>query len=176
MAFMTRACDPSDLAAPHPAACRFEVVLYPNRSLGNTGFALLMGGIVLVSILIGAGFALAGAWPVTGFLGLDVLLLYLAFRWHFRQSMKSDIIRIDGDGLVVQRSLPDRPHQTWRFDTAWVQVVHEDRLLKLRSHGSELVIGGFLSADERRTLARALTAAIQAHRLPPIAVDDGPTG
>lgn len=136
-------------------------MLYPNRSLSNTGFALLMTGIVLVSGLVGAGFALIGAWPVTGFLGLDVLLLYVAFRWQFRQSRRVDMIRLDAKGLTVRRLAPGHEEQAWHFETAWVQVVHEDRGLKLRSHGKELTIASFLTADERRTFAQALRSAIQ---------------
>lgn len=157
---ITETGETQDLSGPE----HFEATLYPNQSLGDTGFALLMGGIVLVSGLVGAGFALAGAWPVTGFLGLDVLLLYLAFRWQFRQSRRADMIRIDETGVTVQRIAPQRQAQSWHFDTAWVQVVQEDRALKLRSHGKDLVIGSFLTADERRTLARALRSAIQNQR------------
>ena len=75
-------CTPADvpratatMAPPAP----FDAVLYPNRSLDQFGFHLLMAAIVLVSAGIGAAFVIAGAWPVTGFLGLDVVLLYLAF-------------------------------------------------------------------------------------------------
>ncbi len=147
-----------------PAPRRFEVVLYPHRSLGKMGFILLMGGIVLVSGMVGAGFALVGAWPVTGFLGLDVFLLYLAFRWNFRQSQQADIISLDRYGLNIRRILPDGNEQSWRFETTWVQVVEEDRQLKLRSHGKELAIGVFLTADERLAFAQALRSAIQTCR------------
>lgn len=163
-----------------PASQRFEAMLYPNRSLGNTGFLLLMGGIALVSGLIGAGFAMVGAWPVTGFLGLDVLLLYLAFRWNFSQSQQIDIIKLDQTGLTVRRLSPRHEEQAWHFEAAWVQVLQDDRQLWLRSHGKKLAIGTFLTADERRTFAQALRSAIQAHREGPMSreatPDDGAIG
>lgn len=164
MLSMTDASHRLSLPADLAAARRFDAVLYPNRSLSNTGFLLLMVGIAVVSGLVGLGFALVGAWPVTGFLGLDVVLLYLAFRWNFQQSSKVDTIRLDQCGLTVRRTLPHGKEQEWHFETVWVQVVEEDRQLKLRSHGNELTIGEFLTADERQTLARALKSAIQAHR------------
>jgi len=157
---MTDASKGQDVATP----ARFEAVLYSNQSLGQTGFILLMGGIVLVSGLVGAGFALVGAWPVTGFLGLDVVLLYFAFRWHFRQSRQVDMISVDHSHLNVRRILPNSNEQSWQFDTAWVQVSLEDRQLKLRSHGKELVVGTCLTADERRTFAQSLISALQVHR------------
>jgi uncharacterized membrane protein len=154
------------LATP-PA--QFDAVLYPNRSLGQAGFYVLMGGIVAVSAAIGAGFMLAGAWPVTGFLGLDVLLLYLAFRWNYRQGRRAEFIRLDRTGLTVRRIEPDGHTREWRLQPYWVRVAIDDpprpdSQLVLSSHGDRLVIGAFLTAAERLEVAKALTAALRAHR------------
>jgi uncharacterized membrane protein len=148
---------------------RLDVVLYPNRSLGGTGFAVLMAAIVLVSATVGAGFMMVGAWPVTGFLGLDVLLVYFAFRWNSREARRAEFVRLDPDGLSVRRLEPDGRSQSWRFEPYWVRVAlvqagRHDRRLVLRSHGRELTIGAFLTQDERLELARALDAALQDHR------------
>jgi uncharacterized membrane protein len=144
-------------------------VLYPNRSLGSLGFYLLMGGIVLVSAAIGAGFALVGAWPVAGFLGLDVLLLYLAFRWNYRAGRRAELIRLDRDGLCVRQVRPDGRTREWRFEPHWVRVTiddppRHDSQLVLSSHGRTLAIGAFLTAAERVEVARALRTALAAHR------------
>jgi uncharacterized membrane protein len=156
-------------ALPAVPPARLDVVLYPNRSLGTTGFALLMTAIVLVSVAVGAGFMMVGAWPVTGFLGLDVLLVYLAFRWNDRQARRAEFVRLDGDGLSVRRLEPDGHSQCWRFEPYWVrvsleQVGRHDRRLVLRSHGRQVVIGAFLTQDERQELAHALEAALREHR------------
>lgn len=162
---------PSTLAAPgilQPAP--FDVVLYPNRSLGRAGFAVLMGAIVLVSAGMGAGFMMIGAWPVTGFLGLDVLLLYLAFRWNYRQARRAEFVRLGQDSLTVRRLEPDGRSRDWRFEPYWVRVSvhrvgrHGSRLV-LSSHGVHLEIGAFLTHDERHDLAHALNAALRAHRV-----------
>ena len=167
-------CTPADvpsgaLAAAPPA--RFDAVLYPNRSLGRFGFHLLMVAIVLVSAAFGAGFVLAGAWPVTGFLGLDVLLLYLAFRWNYRQGRRVEFIRLDASGLAVRRVDPQGRAREWRFDANWVRISLEDPYpdspLILSSHGQRLAVGAFLSAKERLEVAEALRAALAAHREAP---------
>jgi uncharacterized membrane protein len=156
-------------ALPAPPPARLDIVLYPNRSLQPAGFAVLMAAIVLVSGAIGAGFMMIGAWPVTGFLGLDVLLLYLAFRWNYRQARRAEFVRLDRDGLSVRRLEPDGRSQSWHFEPYWVrvgleQVGRHDRSLVLRSHGRQLAIGAFLTQDERVELAHALDAALQEHR------------
>lgn len=157
---------PASIAAP-PA--QLDVVLYPNCSLGRMGFAVLMAAIVLVSAAVGAGFMMVGAWPVTGFLGLDVLLLYLAFRWNYRQARRAEFVRLDQDGLTVRRLEPDGRSRGWRFEPYWVRVsvdqqTRNDHRLVLSSHGQRLEIGAFLTTDERLELAHALNEALRAHR------------
>jgi uncharacterized membrane protein len=165
-------CTPADvppgtLAVAPPAP--FDAVLYPARSLGRFGFHLLMAAIVLVSGGLGAAFVLAGAWPVTGFLGLDVLLLYLAFRWNYRQGRRAEFIRLDATGLAVRRVDPDGRAREWRFDAYWVQITSDDsnHQLTLSSHGRSLVVGAFLSPEERLEVGKALRAALAAHRQAP---------
>jgi uncharacterized membrane protein len=166
-------CTPADVppatAAP---AVPFDAVLYPNRSLGRFGFHLLMTAIVLVSVGLGAAFMLAGAWPVSGFFGLDVLLLYLAFRWNYREGRRAEFIRLDGAGLVVRRVDPSGQTREWRFDANWVRVTIDDSppsdgRLTLSSHGRSLAVGAFLTPEERLELGKALRAALAEHRQTP---------
>ena len=56
-----------------------DTVLMPNRSLGPFGFRLLMCVVAAFCLSMGFVFASLGAWPVFAFLGLDVLLVFVAF-------------------------------------------------------------------------------------------------
>jgi uncharacterized membrane protein len=147
----------------------FEAMLYPNPPLGRHGFLILMGCVTAVSVVI-AGVALAaGAWPVSGYFGIDVLLLYVAFRANTRQSRRRELIRLDETGLHVRRVGPNGRYSDWRFEPYWVRVVVEEPVrgvagLSLRSHGQQLRIAQFLSPAERRDLARALNGALAAYR------------
>ncbi len=62
----------------------FRVVLTPYRSLGPTGFIVLMAALGAVSFVTGIAFLMMGAWPVLGFFGLDVALVYVAFKLNYR--------------------------------------------------------------------------------------------
>ena len=64
----------------------FERVLLPHRSLPPHGFYVLMGLLGVTSIAVGIGFVAIGAWPICGFFGLDIALLYLAFRLNYRSA------------------------------------------------------------------------------------------
>ena len=69
----------------------------------------------------------------------------------------------------MRRVEPDGEAREWRFEPYWVRVVLDDPprcdgQLVLSSHGEHLVIGAFLTAAERLEVARALKAALRAHR------------
>jgi uncharacterized membrane protein len=139
----------------------FERVLLPHRSLPPRGFHILMLFLGIVSMVAGIGFWLLGAWPICGFFGLDVALLYVAFRLSYRSARRREILRLAGDDFTVERIDIYGERRLWRFQPFWLRVVLEEhpddsnRLL-LVSHGRTLVIADFLGAPMRRELADAL--------------------
>jgi uncharacterized membrane protein len=161
---------PNRTTAPDDDRVLFDAVLTPHRSLSPLGFLLLMTALVSVSFLAGVFFLLAGAWPVTGFLGLDVLLVYIAFRVSYRRARTYETLHLTRRALTVRRVDPAGGERHWQFSPAWLQVLLDDRRacpLTLRSHGKSLAIGGFLTAEERRGLAEALSAALAEARSVP---------
>ena len=144
----------------------FDAVLTPHRSLPPLGFAILMAAVAVVSFVAGLVFLLIGAWPVLGFLGLDVLLVYLAFRASYRAARHSERVRLSENELVVERVSPHGATRQWVFQPYWVRVSVEEsqggsNVLTLASHGRTLTIGDFLSPEERVELAAALRRALQ---------------
>jgi uncharacterized membrane protein len=147
----------------------FEAVLYPNPPLGRSGFLVLMLAVAVVSAGLGAAFAAAGAWPVAGFLALDVLLLFLALRACRRQSRQVELIRLRDGVLQVCRVEPGGRGREWRFEPYWVRVhmddpPRRDSFLTLSASGRQLRIGAFLTPEERLGLAQALRDALRAYR------------
>ena len=147
----------------------FDAVLHPHRSLGPAGFLILMAALVSVSFTMGIAFLLAGAWPVFGFFGLDVLLVYVAFRVNYRSGMVYETLRLTSDDFTVRRVLPSGKEKSWSFQPYWLRVQMDnppttESELKLLSHGQELVIGSFLTPDERLEVAEALRAALVRNR------------
>lgn len=146
--------------------------LYPHRSLSKRAFMLLMGCIALVSFVAGVAFLLVGAWPVFGFFGLDVLLIWWAFRHNFKDGEHLESITIDQTDLIVERHRPGKPKAIETFVRQWTRVeleVDEDReligKLFLVSKGLKTEIGSFLSPDDRQTLSRELRSALAVQRI-----------
>ncbi len=147
----------------------FDAVLYPHRSLPLHGFLVLMLLLGGVSFAAGVSFVLIGAWPIFGYFGLDVLLVYLAFRASYRSARMHECVRLTEDTLTVERVGQRGERRRWQFQPFWLRVVLEEHdetsRLVLASHGRELVLGGFLAPQERRRLAAALKDALTRWRL-----------
>ena len=91
----------------------FVAELRPYRSLGRTGFMVLMGFVILVSFVAGIVFTLAGAWPVFGFFGLDVVIIYLAFRINYRDARLFERVELDRETLTITRVDPWGRAKSW---------------------------------------------------------------
>ena len=144
----------------------FSAVITPHRSLGATGFLIFMLCVGGVSFAAGMVFLLMGAWPVFGFFGLDVLLIYWAFRANFRAARAYEEVTVTATELTVRKVSPRGGVREWTLNPVWVKldrIVHEEfgiERLFLVSHGRRLSIAGFLGPDEKASFARALSNAL----------------
>ena len=152
----------------------FSALLTPHRSLNRTGFLLVMAFVSVASFAAGIACLMIGAWPVLGFLGLDVLAVYLAFKINFRRAKAYEEILVTPSELRLRR-VSHRGHvMEWAFNPLWVQldqVVHEEfgiEKLYLVSKGRHVALASFLGPDEKASFAKALMIALAAARRGPI--------
>ena len=151
----------------------FSALLAPHRSLNRTGFLVLMGFLTLVSFAAGVAFLLMGAWPVFGFFGLDMLVVYWAFRVNFRRATATEEISVTPSELRVRR-VSHRGHVVeWVLNPLWVRLEQKTHAefgierLYLVSRGRHISVGSFLGPDEKASFAKALLAALQAAKRGP---------
>jgi uncharacterized membrane protein len=159
---------PSNALVP-PRNVFFERVLLPYRSLPPRGFNILMLVLAAISVIVGILFVSMGAWPVCGFFGLDVGLVYLAFRLSYRSARQRETLRIADEELTVERVGIRGDRRLWRFQPFWVRVIFEEHhdesnRLALASHGQTLPIGTFLPPPVRRDVAFNLRDALRRWR------------
>jgi uncharacterized membrane protein len=157
----------NDFDPPLDQPTLFSARVTPHRSLNRTGFTLLMAFIGIVSFVTGLAFCLMGAWPVLGFFGLDVLVIYWAFRLNFRSASASEDIVLTPSELRVRR-VSHRGHVVeWTLNPLWVQLEKTGdpefgiERLYLISRGRRLSIGNFLGPEEKESFSKALLAALQ---------------
>ncbi len=151
----------------HDTAKSWRATLTPHRSLSRRGFFVLMSAIIFLNFSVGGFFLAIGAWPVLGFMGLDVVLIWWAFRRNYASGRIAENIEVTAREVVLERVSEKHGPRVQRFIRRWVKVeLVEDRAreligpLFLRSHGRRTEIASFLAADEKKAFAQALKTAL----------------
>lgn len=143
----------------------FHAVISPHRSASMGQIHIIMGAMGALALVLGIGFITAGAWPITGFIGAEVLLVYLALSFHHGGKNAREELTLDRDKLTITRLGPWRMRRNWHLSPRWLQVMIEsqekgrDRLI-LRNGQASVVIGACLSDMEKIALAQRLRFAL----------------
>lgn len=155
------------MAASHAAdETLFRALLTPHRSLGTKGFLVLMA--LLIAIWFGTGitFLSLGAWPVFGFFGLDVVALYLAFRWNYRAARAREEVSVSRTKVDIRKVAPSGRSEEHRFNPFWARfAVDRHELIGItrmtvEGEGRQVPIGTFLNPDDRESFATAFGRAL----------------
>ena len=155
--------DTNDSPADEPF---FRALLTPHRSLGRTGFAILMGALLFGWLATGAFFLSHGAWPVFGFFGLDVFLVYIAFRMNYRAARAREEVSVSRTALDIKKTAPSGRSQAHRFNPFWARfsVSRHDEIgitrMAVESREESVSIGSFLNPDDRESFAAAFSSAL----------------
>ena len=153
--------------ASDPAAERlYDVLLMPHRSMTRANVRILMLVFGAAGIFTSLPFVIMGAWPVAGFMGLDMAILYLAFRASFDAARAYEHILVTPLELLLAKVTAKGLRREFRFHPAWVRLDKEEHeefgvtRLALRSRGLAIEVGGFLGADAKADLASDLNHAL----------------
>lgn len=142
-----------------------DAVLEPPRSLSMRGFnrvMMLLGGL---SVFSGMIFLALGAWPVVGFLGLEILALWLVFRWSFRSQTARTYVRVTADAVDVRKVDGWGRERSARLSSYFARVEFDRNAsgrnaLRLATSARAYYIGEYLTPRERESFARRLSQAI----------------
>lgn len=151
----------------------FSALLTPHRSLNRAGFLAVMLFLSVVSFVTGLVFLMMGAWPVFGFFGLDLLVIWWAFKANFRAARATEEIVITPSELRVRRVSHRGQVSEWAFNPLWVRLdleIDEDfgiEHLYLISRGRRLQIAGFLGPKEKASFYNGLIEALNAAKRGP---------
>ena len=143
----------------------FSTLLRPHRSLSANGFKWLIRVLLLANLLVALPMYFLGAWPVAGFCGLDVALIWYLFHRNYLDARRSETLTLTDRELVIERIAPEGEREKHRLDAYWLRIELGDQLV-LSSRGNRVAIGRFLGAPERQRVANELQAALIALRSP----------
>jgi uncharacterized membrane protein len=140
----------------------FIATITPHRSLSPRGLAWLMAFFGVVGLCVSIPFYLLGAWPIVGFMGLDIVLIYAAFRYHNATARSYEQIFLSRITLLIRAVSWRGQVREMRFNPLWSRVVREDHpefgleKLEIVEGRARVEIAQALGREERAAFARAL--------------------
>ncbi len=151
----------------------FSARLTPHRSLTHNNVRLLLVIVGLAGLFTSLPFILMGAWPVAGFMGLDVALIYVAFRANFRDARAYEDVTVTPLELHLAKVSARGARADWRFNPSWVRLERQDdedfglQRLSVASRGSQVEIAHYLAPDDKARFATQLSQALAEARRGP---------
>ena len=129
--------------------------------------------VALVGFGTGIAFLIMGAWPVFGFCGLEVLLICVWVSGSTIAAAGCTSASASRRASSPSSATRSTARRDWTFQPYWLRVDFEEEEsgrgeLTLSSHGRTLVVGAFLSPDERIELADALRSELRKLREAPV--------
>ncbi len=141
-----------------------DAALRPHRSLSLKAFKLMLIAVIVVNAAMAIAFVSQGAFPVAGFLGLDVLALWLAFRWNYRAGQAAEYVRIAPGKVHVAAVDKNGVAKHWVLNPVWASLARDGRGVLIRDGQGQMRLGAFLSPKECDSFAAALDTALHRAR------------
>jgi uncharacterized membrane protein len=148
----------------------FAAKLTPHRSFGRRGYRLVVALTVIAASIPAIIFWSMGAWPIFGFMGLDVALLAWALWASQKDGKRYEQVTLWPDQLELKQFDGSGKETLSRFNPAFVKFVvdrdYNERTtgLHLRTRDRDVVLGAFLNADEKSSFAKAFGTALRQAR------------
>jgi uncharacterized membrane protein len=133
----------------------FSLVLKRNCSIAPATFACVFAALAVAVLGIGIGFAMAGAWLILPFAGLEVIALGAAFVLHARHATDYERIELAGGRLRVEVAEAERIAR-YELDARRARIEMQGPHIVLRGAGEELRIGRHLDEEARMRFAAEL--------------------
>ncbi len=147
-------------------AVLFATRLHPHRSLTVGQFRTLLACVAAASFVATLPFVIMGAWPVAGFMGLDVLGVYIAFKVNFRAARAYEDVEVTTIELLLAKVDPKGLRAEWRFNPSWVRLERKEHIefgmqrLDLVARGDRIEVASFLGPDAKERFADDLGRAL----------------
>jgi uncharacterized membrane protein len=146
-----------------------DAVLEPPKSLSQQGAQRVLWLLAAASAALAIGFLSIGAYPVTGFMGAELLLLWFAFRWTQKPRSARTYVRVTSQSLLVLRVDNRGREARARLPSSFARVEHDRQAsgpgaLRVSASGKSYAIGEHLNPEEQASFARCLQGALAAVR------------
>ena len=127
---------------------------------------VLMAVICGICLSIGVVFAALGVWPVLGFMGLDVALIYWAFHSNFRDANRCEDVEISRQHILLRKKSSKGKLTEYllpQFGTRFMVDRHSEigiTDMRLENRDRRVSFGYFLNPQDRESFASAFGSAM----------------
>lgn len=148
----------------------YAVTLTPHRAMGRAGLRRVVALAAGLAAIPGLIFFSLGAWPVVGFLGLEVLLLYWALSASLEAGKAFEEVTLWPDALCIRHVSAAGVATQTRFNPFFVRLAlerdPEGRItaIRLRGRDGAIEIGAFLGPDDKARFASGFAPALSRAR------------
>lgn len=139
-----------------------SLVLTPNRSLSWQGNLILWCAFSLVVLVVALGMALAGAWVILPFAGLELMGLLAALYYTSRECHRQEVLHVSSDTVRVEKGLYQK-EQEWEMPRQWVRLYltmpmrgWKPPRLQLVHRDTEVTFASFLNQEDTKALVAFL--------------------
>lgn len=140
-----------------------RLVIWPYRSLSPKAFTVIMIILAMLMFTMGLGFFLAGAWPVIGFMGLELLVVWGAFKLNYRAAQRQEKLMADKKTFRIERISPNGEVDVDELPSPWLKAKldpseepdesdRRQQKIIVSSHGKSAEVGSFLHPAEKKAL------------------------
>jgi uncharacterized membrane protein len=149
----------------------FAATLTPHRSLSPQGKRLVIGLVAALALVPGVLFYFAGAWPVVGFMGIDVIAIWAALTISMRGGRAHEVVTLWPGTLELRKVDARGDEEVLGFVPTNVRFVidrdYNERVtgLWLRERDRQVALGAFLSPDEKLSFSKAFGTALRKARV-----------
>ena len=149
-----------------------EAYLSPGVAIKLSAVRWILSLFGCVCVLVGVTFALIGAQPVLGFMGIEIILLFAVYRFCVRNSRMAEQIILSGHSLLFRRIDRYGNISITNLEPLWLRVEIGRtkgifRHIILASKGRTYPVGVFLTPEEKVVLLNTLQRALMKLRTEP---------
>lgn len=149
----------------------FEAEMRPNCSSSRRALKVLGLTLSAVMVPVALGFSLAGAWPVFGFMGVELIALVALLHYNHRHGNVVERIAVTERHVRLERVNHWGRRENWAFPRHWARINlvgpgAPNSRLEVLSHGRKVALGSFLTATERHEIWSSLRRFLAVGALP----------
>jgi uncharacterized membrane protein len=148
----------------------FAAKLTPHRSLGQRGYRIVIAVVAIAATVPAITFWSLGAWPIVGFMGVDVAVIAWAMWASLKDGKRYEQVTLWPDQLELKQVDGGGKETLTRFNPHLVKLVvdrdYNERTtgLHLRTRERDVVLGAFLATDDKSSFAKAFGTALKRAR------------